>query len=38
MQKTNEGKRFRPGVNEVFPIPQTEVDLTNGKVTQNPGY
>lgn len=29
---------FKEGVNEVFPIPQNEVDLSNGIVSQNPGY
>lgn len=29
---------FVKGVNEVFPIPQVEIDLSNGIVTQNPGY
>ena len=33
-----EGKLFREGVNEVFPIPQAEIDLSNGVITQNPGY
>lgn len=32
------GLYFREGVNEIFPIPQTEVDISNGVVTQNPGY
>lgn len=32
------GLYFRKGVNELFPIPQTEVDVSNGKVEQNPGY
>ena len=34
----NRGKNFIEGVNEIFPIPQNEVDITNGVVTQNPGY
>lgn len=29
---------FVKGVNEIFPVPQVEVDLSNGIVTQNPGY
>ncbi|MDR2087315.1 MAG: RagB/SusD family nutrient uptake outer membrane protein [Dysgonamonadaceae bacterium] len=32
------GYYFREGVNEVFPIPQREIDISNGAVTQNPGY
>ncbi len=32
------GKSFVAGKHEVLPIPQTEVDLTSGKVTQNNGY
>lgn len=38
MQKTLEGSRFRKGVNEVFPIPQSEIDASKGKLIQNPGY
>ena len=29
---------FRPGTNELFPIPQSEIDLSQGALTQNPGY
>lgn len=32
--KTN----FVPGKHELLPIPQTEVDLTSGRITQNPMY
>ncbi|MDR1121943.1 MAG: RagB/SusD family nutrient uptake outer membrane protein [Dysgonamonadaceae bacterium] len=32
------GKYFVEGVNEIFPIPQNEIDITNGVVSQNPGY
>lgn len=35
---TAKGEGFRDGVNEIFPIPQTEISLSNGKVVQNPGY
>ena len=38
IKATTEGRRFREGVNEVFPIPQAEIDLTNGVLTQNSGY
>lgn len=31
-------KDFQPGINEIFPIPQQEIDISNGLVTQNPGY
>jgi hypothetical protein len=32
------GKNFVDGKNEVFPIPQTQIDLSGGRLTQNPGY
>ena len=32
------GYYFRQGVNELFPIPQQEVDISNGVIEQNPGY
>lgn len=32
------GAAFRKGVNEVFPIPQSEIDRTGGSIKQNPGY
>lgn len=35
---TPEGKAFKKGVNEVFPIPQSEIDLSGGKIQQNVGY
>ncbi|MFT5640834.1 MAG: hypothetical protein ACI9A7_000932 [Cyclobacteriaceae bacterium] len=31
-------KNFVPGINEVLPIPASEVRLSNGVVSQNPGY
>ena len=34
---TGKGSQFRKNINEVFPIPQDELDL-NPKMTQNPGY
>ena len=37
-QVWNRGKNFVEGINEVFPIPQNEIDITNGVVKQNPGY
>jgi tetratricopeptide (TPR) repeat protein len=35
---TSKGAGFRDGVNEIFPIPQTEINLSDGRITQNPGY
>ncbi|MEO6490754.1 MAG: RagB/SusD family nutrient uptake outer membrane protein [Ferruginibacter sp.] len=32
------GKTFVDGKNEVFPIPQSEIDLSGGKLIQNNGY
>jgi tetratricopeptide (TPR) repeat protein len=32
------GKTFVKGKNEVFPIPQAQIDLSGGVLTQNPGY
>jgi starch-binding outer membrane protein, SusD/RagB family len=32
------GKTFRVGRSELLPIPQTEIDLSGGTLTQNPGY
>jgi len=29
---------FTPNKNEVLPIPQTEIDITEGELEQNPGY
>jgi hypothetical protein len=29
---------FNPGIHELLPIPQIEIDLTNGQINQNPGY
>lgn len=31
-------KGFKAGKNEVMPIPQTQIDLSGGVLTQNPGY
>jgi starch-binding outer membrane protein, SusD/RagB family len=35
---TPKGRGFRDGVNEVYPIPQSEITLSQGKIVQNPGY
>lgn len=32
------GLYFKKGINERFPIPQKEVLISNGRITQNPGY
>lgn len=32
------GKNFIDGKHEVFPIPQKHIDLSGGKLKQNPGY
>ncbi len=32
------GKSFADNKNEVFPIPQVQIDLSGGRLTQNPGY
>jgi hypothetical protein len=32
------GARFTAGRNEVFPIPQAQIDVTQGNIKQNPGY
>lgn len=32
------GKNFVDGKNEVFPIPQPQIDLSSGRLKQNPGY
>jgi hypothetical protein len=32
------GKMYVDGKNNLFPIPQREIDLSNGKLVQNPGY
>lgn len=36
MQKA--GKNFITNKNELLPIPQTEIDISNGSLTQNKGY
>ena len=33
-----QGKTFVKGKHEVFPIPQPQIDLSGGQLTQNPGY
>lgn len=33
-----DSKGFKAGINEVWPLPQNEVDLSAGTLVQNPGY
>ncbi|MBC7922977.1 MAG: RagB/SusD family nutrient uptake outer membrane protein [Ferruginibacter sp.] len=33
-----QGKTFVKGKNELFPIPQEQIDLSGNQLTQNPGY
>jgi hypothetical protein len=33
-----DGAKFTSGTNDYFPIPQTQIDLSNGTLKQNPGY
>ncbi len=35
---TDKGSNFRDGVHERFPVPQDEIDRTNGMIQQNSGY
>jgi hypothetical protein len=30
--------KFTQGKNELFPVPQTQIDITHGTIKQNPGY
>ena len=32
------GANFKKGINELFPVPQAEIDRSGGSITQNPGY
>jgi hypothetical protein len=34
----NKGKLFKPGTNDLFPIPQQEIQAAGGVIKQNPGY
>lgn len=36
--KETEGRSFDEKKHKVFPIPQTEIDLSKGKIQQNPNY
>lgn len=35
---TVKGKNFRDGINEFLPVPQSEIDLSQGRLEQNFGY
>ncbi len=35
---TAKGAGYRDQINEIFPIPQSEINLSKGVITQNPGY
>ena len=37
-KSNGKGSAFKKGINEVFPIPQVEIDRSGGSITQNPGY
>jgi hypothetical protein len=37
-EPSNKGSFFTEGKNELWPIPQDEIDRSQGKLTQNPGY
>jgi hypothetical protein len=34
----DEGKYYNASIHSLFPIPQSEINLSQGKITQNPGY
>lgn len=34
----DEGKFFNASIHVLFAIPQSEIDLSNGVIEQNPGY
>ena len=33
-----ETRKFDPAIHYLWPIPQTEIDLSHGAIEQNPGY
>ena len=37
-ESQDKGKNFVEGKHELWPIPQSEIDRSNGLLTQNPGY
>jgi hypothetical protein len=32
------GREFKAGINELFPVPQSQINLSRGVLKQNPGY
>lgn len=37
-KSNGKGANFKKGINELFPVPQVEIDRSGGSITQNPGY
>lgn len=37
-KSNGKGANFKKGINELFPVPQVEIDRSGGSTTQNPGY
>jgi hypothetical protein len=37
-ESNGRGAAFKKGINEIFPIPQVEIDRSGGSIKQNPGY
>lgn len=37
-EASDKGAYYKEGKNELWPIPQTEIDRSGGKLSQNPGY
>lgn len=37
-ESKGKGANFKKGINELFPVPQAEIDRSGGSITQNPGY
>jgi hypothetical protein len=38
IENSNKGITFKEGRDELFPIPTSEVTMSNGSIVQNPGY
>lgn len=37
-KSNGKGANFNKGINELFPVPQVEIDRSGGSIIQNPGY
>ena len=37
-ENSNKGYFFKEGRDELFPIPNSEITMSNGSIKQNPGY